>query len=105
MEVRRWPTVLYLAPSPDTPLRALTQAVVERFPSYPPYEGEFDDVIPHLTVADLENTDQLDAISNRFPQASAGRLPIDVRVGQLWLMVLQGGVWAPRVSFELGRPA
>lgn len=100
-EVKRWPSVLYLAPTPETPLRALTQAVVERYPSYPPYEGEFDDVTPHLTVADVENAGQLGAISDRFLQASAGRLPIDVKVGQVWLMVLHKGLWAPQISFEL----
>jgi 2'-5' RNA ligase len=45
-------SVLWLAPDPPDNLRALTTAVVEAFPGYPPYGGEFDEVVPHLTVAD-----------------------------------------------------
>jgi 2'-5' RNA ligase len=43
--------VLYLAPEPAAPFRALTHALAAEFPEYPPYEGQFPDVIPHLTVA------------------------------------------------------
>lgn len=103
-EVRNWPSVLYLAPRPETPLRALTQAVVERYPTYPPYEGKFDDVIPHLTIADLESAEHLGVISARFHQSSKGKVPIEVEVREVWLMVKHDGVWAPQVSFELGRP-
>lgn len=42
--------VVWLAPEPDLPLRALTAAVYASFPDYPPYGGEHDDPIPHLTV-------------------------------------------------------
>ena len=43
-------SVLWLAPEPDQPFRALTAAVWARFPDYPPYGGGHADVIPHLTV-------------------------------------------------------
>jgi 2'-5' RNA ligase len=42
--------VTYLAPEPAAPFSALTDAVVGRWPAYPPYEGVHDEVIPHLTV-------------------------------------------------------
>src|SRR5512144_3267442 len=38
-ELRRFPEVLYLAPSPAEPFKALTYAVVDRYPDYPPYGG------------------------------------------------------------------
>jgi 2'-5' RNA ligase len=50
-DVRRWPDVLWLAPDPAEPFVELTQALAERYPEYPPYEGVHADVIPHLTVA------------------------------------------------------
>jgi hypothetical protein len=50
VSVRRWPTVLWLAPEPSEPFVALTNAVADRYPEYPPYGGEHDEVIPHLTV-------------------------------------------------------
>ncbi len=47
----RFPTTLYLAPEPASPFVRLTEAIVRRFPEHPPYEGAFDSVMPHLTVA------------------------------------------------------
>lgn len=40
----------YLSPEPAAPFRQLTHELMRRFPEYPPYGGEFSDVIPHLTV-------------------------------------------------------
>jgi 2'-5' RNA ligase len=47
----RFPEVLYLAPEPALPFTRLTEAIVARYPAYPPYEGAFDTIVPHLTVA------------------------------------------------------
>ena len=41
----------YLAPEPPEPFARLTEAIAERWPDYPPYEGIHETVIPHLTVA------------------------------------------------------
>ncbi|MGI5290019.1 2'-5' RNA ligase family protein [Nonomuraea polychroma] len=48
---QRFPGVLYLAPTPDQPFRALTEAVAARWPEAPPYGGQYAEIIPHLTVA------------------------------------------------------
>jgi hypothetical protein len=40
----------YLTPEPAAPFRALTHELCRRFPEYPPYGGEFDEVLPHLSV-------------------------------------------------------
>lgn len=42
--------VVWLAPSPAAPFRDMTAAVSLAFPDHPPYSGQFDDVVPHLTV-------------------------------------------------------
>jgi hypothetical protein len=42
--------VVYLAPRPPGPFRQLTGELTRRFPEHPPYEGQFSDVVPHLTV-------------------------------------------------------
>jgi 2'-5' RNA ligase len=47
----RFPGILWLAPEPAEPFVALTEAVVARFPAFPPYGGRYPSVIPHLTVA------------------------------------------------------
>jgi 2'-5' RNA ligase len=44
--------VLWLAPDPSQPLRQLTLAVWDAFPDHPPYGGVYDDIEPHLTVAE-----------------------------------------------------
>lgn len=42
--------VVWLAPEPDRPFRDMTAAVWRAFPEHPPYGGQWDDPIPHLTV-------------------------------------------------------
>lgn len=54
--------VLWLAPEPAASFRALTTAVSRAFPEHPPYDGQFDDVTPHLTVGHLGSADQLRAV-------------------------------------------
>lgn len=50
-ETARFEDILYLVPSPQDPFAELTQALVRRFPDWPPYGGKFDGILPHLTVA------------------------------------------------------
>lgn len=42
----------YLSPDPIASFRSLTHGLSRRFPEYPPYDGGFDDVVPHLSVPD-----------------------------------------------------
>ena len=37
---------------PTGPFRALTDGVYQAFPAFPSYEGQFGDVVPHLTIGD-----------------------------------------------------
>ena len=50
-ETRRFPVALYLAPDPGQSFGALTDRVFRAFPDFPPFEGKFDSVVPHVTVA------------------------------------------------------
>jgi 2'-5' RNA ligase len=45
---------VWLAPEPPEPFIAMTEALVEAFPTYLPYGGIHDTVIPHLTLANLD---------------------------------------------------
>jgi 2'-5' RNA ligase len=47
----RFPVALYLAPDPGDLFSALIDGVFRAFPDYPPFEGKFDTVVPHITVA------------------------------------------------------
>src|SRR5690348_16462109 len=42
--------VRWLAPKPAAAFGALTTAVAEAFPDYPPFGGQHEEVVPHLTV-------------------------------------------------------
>ena len=80
--VRRWPDVVYLEPAPEDPFRRLTAALARAFPDYPPYEGAFEDVIPHLTVAADAPTDYCDAAEHALPAF----LPIRDVAREAWLI-------------------
>jgi hypothetical protein len=51
-ELRRFPSVLYLAPDPPEPFAHMTEALVASYPDYAPYGGIFDSIVPHVTVAE-----------------------------------------------------
>jgi 2'-5' RNA ligase len=53
-EQTRWfgEEVLWLDPEPAEPFRRLTTIIWRAFPGFPPYGGRYEQVIPHLTIAD-----------------------------------------------------
>ena len=61
--VARFPATTYLEPEPAAAFIDLTTRLSRRFPQFPPFGGEFDAVIPHLTVAhgDIAQADQAQA--------------------------------------------
>ncbi|HCU94303.1 MAG TPA: hypothetical protein DHU96_16930 [Actinobacteria bacterium] len=85
--------VVWLAPSPDQPFRALTHAVSAAFPAYLPYGGVYDDVVPHLTVGARSAGGVAEL---RAAEADVlHRLPIRARISRAWLMTGQAapGSW------------
>lgn len=92
----RFPGVLYLAPEPDAPFRALTEDIAARWPEAPPYGGQFDDIVPHLTVAHGQPTAVLDEVA-----ADVAEKPIAARVSSVRLMVTDGERWEQRAEFPL----
>ncbi|HYI25413.1 MAG TPA: 2'-5' RNA ligase family protein, partial [Thermomicrobiales bacterium] len=48
--------ILYLAPDPVDPFRELIERFRREFPAVPPYWDRFDEVVPHVTVADAAYT-------------------------------------------------
>jgi hypothetical protein len=54
LQLERFPDgMVWLAPEDPKPFRALTEALWRAFPNYPPYGGQFDEVIPHLSLGRL----------------------------------------------------
>lgn len=96
-EVRRWPDLVYLAPNPETPFRALTRLVAERWPEVPPYEGKHQDVVPHLTVAYTRD----DAVATEIADDLTPHLPVVCVARHVQLMVTDGASWTAHTSFPL----
>ena len=61
--VARFPATVYLEPEPADAFIDLTLRLARRFPQFPPFGGEFESVIPHLTVAhgEVAQADQAQA--------------------------------------------
>ena len=86
---------VYLAPEPSSPFRQLTHALARAFPEYPPYEGRFETVVPHVTVPllDGETADDVERIltahheQQRTPRAYAQEAQL-LLVGKNELRVL-----------------
>jgi hypothetical protein len=76
--------VVYLAPDDAAPFRELTAAVTAAFPEYPPYEGAFDEVIPHVCVG-RDTRKVLMQIAGRLVKR---HLPIAGTVDEVWLMTI-----------------
>ncbi len=92
--------VLWLAPKPAAVFGALTTAVADAFPDYPPYGGEHEEVIPHLTVGH-------DVAGSELQEAEAGVLtclPIRANVTEvdLWCGTDVPAGWRRMMGFPLG---
>ncbi|MFC0550203.1 2'-5' RNA ligase family protein [Planotetraspora thailandica] len=97
----RFPEVLYLAPDPGRPFADLTEAVAARWPEAPPYGGRFDEVVPHLTVADGVPVDVQDTIEAGL----AAGLPVAAHVSSVSLHSYDGTIWRNVACFPLGEPS
>jgi 2'-5' RNA ligase len=80
--VSRFPNVVYLPPDPPEPFRRLTAALAAEFPAYPPYQGVYETVIPHLTVAQDVSDEYYAAAEHALPAA----LPVQDIVREAWLI-------------------
>jgi len=91
--------VLWLAPRDPGPFRALTRRVYQAFPAFAPYQGQFDDVVPHLTVGHGHPQGELRAAE----EAVRADLPIEARVGAVTLVTQQsiGERWTKAAVFDL----
>jgi hypothetical protein len=78
----RFPGTLYLAPEPVAPFVGMIEGLGARYPDHPAYGGEFDEIVPHLTVAHHPNEASLDAIAMIVKSA----LPIVAYASSVLLM-------------------
>jgi 2'-5' RNA ligase len=76
--------VLWLDPEPAQPFRQLTAAVWQAFPRHPPYGGAYDDMVPHLTIAEQRLADLPTLLA--VERAVQSGLPLAARIESLLLI-------------------
>ncbi len=100
-ELRRFPVALYLAPQPDQGFSRLTDAIHRAFPDYPPFEGKFTEVVPHVTVAHGDEPLLCEIeVELRIALASAGG--VTARCHDMVLIENSSGRWEEMRCLPLG---
>ena len=80
----------YLSPEPVNRFSRMTHALHQIFPEYPPYEGRFDLVIPHLTIP---------------PDVPVDGLPIQAHAREASLVHHENGIFTELATFAFGTTA
>jgi hypothetical protein len=81
----------------------LIAAVASRFPDSPPYGGRFPQIVPHLTVAQIDDRSALDQVAREFQHAVRAHLPVTCRATEVTLLHNPPGLWETREVFALGK--
>lgn len=96
--VGEFPEVVWLAPHQTGLVSDLIDALVRRWPTYPPYGGVFETVVPHLTVVDTPDAE----LRARAATTVLPGLPLRARVAEAQLWVHGGDDrWTQRAVFPL----
>ena len=98
--IGRFPATTYLAPEPAEPFIAITQRLVELFPDYPPYAGQFDTIIPHLTVAN-NTTEGAEIAAQELNGIMQAHGPIRSHCDSVVLLENSSGKWSEMRAFGL----
>jgi len=92
----------YLAPSLPEPFISLTTAVTKEFPDFPPYEGQYAEVIPHLTVVH-ENASHTAAATIELEKLLRTNPAIQGECRAVTMIENSSGRWEEMHVFELPR--
>ena len=82
--------VLWLAPTPSSPFKDLTASLASHFDT-PPWQGEFPEVVPHLTVGLAGYS-----LGSTLAEAAddlAAKLPLRCRASEVVVMCGDGASW------------
>ena len=99
-EVGRFPETAYLAPEPAAPFVAMTMALAKAFPEFPPYGGEHQGVIPHLSVAHGSASDA-DAAASELQARLRASGPLHATCSSVALIENASGTWKDFHPFHL----
>lgn len=96
--IGQFPEVLYLAPDQPEECRSLTDALVRRWPGFPPYDGKFEQVVPHLSVVKTGDAALRDRVRTLVEQG----LPVRSDDCEASLWVRDADAWRQVASFPMG---
>jgi 2'-5' RNA ligase len=98
-----WPLVVYAIPEPRERLLAMMQALFEKYPEYPPYEGEIAEPEPHATLSELEPGESLEAIAAGIRAETESLFPLTCEIRDVALLEeYEPDRWRERRRFPLG---
>ncbi len=101
--IGRFPNVLYMTAEPKETIISIIQSLVQAFPDYLPYAGEFpiNELTPHLTIASDSSEKKLDFIEKEFIK-EIGEINIEnMSVEKISFSVRTAGQWRQLCSFQL----
>ncbi len=96
----RWPETTFLLARPAHYFTDMTNAVSEEFPGHQPYSGMYDEIIPHLTIAD-KNADGADIAEHGVRRALEHHGPIEAKCTVVDLIERSPGAWKTVYTFSL----
>jgi 2'-5' RNA ligase len=96
-----FPNVLFLKPVPVAPFVRMIESVAQLFPDSPPYGGKYDEINPHMTIAQMDDKQRLESVKNEFLSHCGEKLPIEAKADQIWLMDNRPGSWKKLAVFKL----
>ena len=98
--IGRFERALYLRPDDDGQTLDLAGRIAAFFPDYPPYGGRFASPVPHLTVAEVEES--LEPIIHTCGPALLAGLPLAATVTSVTVMESgDDGLWSVRATVPL----
>jgi len=100
IEVRTFPSVVWLAPESAKPIIELADALVEAFPDQPKGGGAFPEYVPHLTAARGVQHEK-EALANELRERLADYGPVYCWCENVTLLVSEDRRWRVLAQFPL----
>jgi 2'-5' RNA ligase len=85
-KIGEFPGVVYAVPQPAGELADWIADLSERFPEYPPYGGEFAEIVPHATLGTWDEPDRQEELVARARELAQGLLPLSCAIEDVALL-------------------
>jgi 2'-5' RNA ligase len=99
-KICEFPNTIYLSPRPTKIFIRIIKTITALFPESQPYKGEYSEIIPHLTLAQVKGT-EINSIKAIIANQLNANLPIKSIAKEIWLIEDNNGLWDKRFIFPL----